>query len=76
MASTDQQTDWTRDENGRSNSSPRFIELCREVERLIRGDAHQLIQGRADRTARLVMAQLAHKHNVGPLPVPDQENQL
>jgi len=60
--------DWTCDEAGMSNSSAEFDRLCREVERLIRGDAHHLIGGRADLTACLIMAQLAHVHNVGPLP--------
>ena len=59
-------TDWTSNGRG-SNNSPRFLELCKAVEALIRGDAHMLIQGRADRTAGLIMAQLAHVHNVGPL---------
>jgi hypothetical protein len=58
--------DWTA-LDGRCNSSPRFLELCAEIERLIRGDAHMLIAGRADKTARLILAQLAHKHGVGPL---------
>ena len=59
--------DWTVDpETGRSNSSQRFNELCVEVERLIRGDAHALIGGRADKTAGLIMAQLAHVHGLAP----------
>lgn len=57
--------DWTIG-NGRVNSSPAFIALCDEVERLIRGDAHKLIAGRANDTACLIMAQLAHKHGLRP----------
>lgn len=60
-------SDWTQDRNGRSNSSPEFRRLSAEVERIIRGDAFHIINGRADMTARLIMAQLAHKQNVGPL---------
>lgn len=59
--------DWTVDpKTGRSNSSPEFLRLCDAVERLIRGDAHKLISGRADATARLVVAQLAHEHGMVP----------
>ena len=58
--------DWTCDEEGRSNSSERFKEICKEVERLIRDDANMLIMGRADRTAGLIVARLAHKFNFGP----------
>ena len=58
--------DWTRAEDGRSNSSLAFQALCDEVERLIRGDAHVLIGGRADQTARMVMAHLAHEHHLSP----------
>jgi hypothetical protein len=59
--------DWTTNEKtGRSNSSDMFEELCEKVERLIRSDAHSLIAGRADSTARLIMAQLAHVHHLSP----------
>lgn len=57
--------DWTYDGTV-ANSSPEFLRLCDEVERLIRGDAHALIDGRADSTARLIMANLAHKHGLAP----------
>lgn len=60
------ETDWTCDSDGRTNSSEQFTRLVREVERLIRGDAHKLIAGRADMTAQLIMAQLAHKHGLVP----------
>lgn len=58
--------DWTWDERGHSNSSAKFMHLCNEVERLIRSDAHMLIAGRADMTARFIMAQLAHVHGLAP----------
>ena len=59
--------DWTIDPaTNRSNSSSVFEALCQEVERLIRSAAHQLIAGRADVTAGLIMAQLAHKWGLVP----------
>jgi hypothetical protein len=61
--------DWTADpETGRSNSSPLYRDLCAEVERLIRGDSHKLIAGRAGDTVGLIMAQLAHVHHLAPVP--------
>jgi dihydroneopterin aldolase len=63
-------SDWTADpETGRSNSSPLYRSLCHEVEQLIRGDAFNLIGGRADMTAELIMAQLAHVHHLAPAAV-------
>lgn len=58
--------DWTTDEDGRANSSDLFLKLCDEVEGLIRADAHSLLAGRADATARLIMAQLAHVYGLAP----------
>ena len=70
------ETDWTvNPETGRSNSSPLFKSLCAEVERLIRGDAHKLIGGRADMTAGLIMAQLAHVHHLAPTVSPQGARQ-
>ncbi len=57
--------DWTA-KYGCSNCSDVFEELVAIVERLIRSDAHSLMQGRADSTARLIMAQLAHAHGMVP----------
>lgn len=59
-------TDWTANADGRSNSSELFESLCEVVEDLIRHDAHKLIAGRADMTARLIMANLAHEHGLRP----------
>jgi hypothetical protein len=60
--------DWTIDKTtNNSNSSKLFNDLCTEVEQLIRNDAHILINGHAERTARLIMAQLAHKHKLIPI---------
>jgi len=58
--------DWTRDADGRSNSGAEFLRLCAEVERLIRGNANQLIAGRAEVTARLIMSSLAHEQGLRP----------
>lgn len=57
--------DWTA-ADGRANSSPEFLRLCDEIEQIIRGDAYSLIAGRSDRTARLIMARLAHVHGLRP----------
>ena len=62
----DEHYDWTA-KNGKSNSSDEYLRLVAEVERLIRDDAHMLISGKADKTAGLIMAQLAHKHGLAPL---------
>lgn len=59
--------DWTIDtRTGRSNSSPTFNRLRSEIEQIIRGDARSLIAGRAQDTAGLIMAQLAHVHGLRP----------
>jgi hypothetical protein len=60
--------DWTKGRDGRSNTSPLFEALVKEVGRLIRDDAHALLAGRAEETARLIMAQLAHAHGLRPPP--------
>lgn len=60
--------DWTIDsKTGRSNSSELFEILCKEVERIIRSDAFHLIGGRADMTARLILARLAHEFKLAPV---------
>lgn len=58
--------DWTQDETGRSNSSRTFVRLQGEIARLIKADAHALLAGRADVTAGLILAQLAHVHGLRP----------
>lgn len=58
--------DWTCGADGRSNSSAGYLRLCAEVERLIRSDAHALIDGRAEHTARLIMSELAHEQGLRP----------
>lgn len=60
--------DWTV-KDGRSNSSPDFQNLVFAVSRLIRDSAHDLISGRTDMVARLIVAQLAHKHGMAPTSV-------
>lgn len=56
--------DWTKNAEGRSNSSEEFLHLCAEVETLMRASAAALLNGRVDRVARLIMAQLAHQHGL------------
>jgi hypothetical protein len=65
--------DWTVDpETGRSNSSPAFLELAEFVGRLVKNQAKGLLEGRSPESAGiLIMAQLAHVKNVGPLPDTD-----
>lgn len=69
---TEEPRDWTCDADGRSNSSPAFHALVDAVESLIRGDAQSLIAGRADRTAGLIVAQLAHRHGMVPGPAAEE----
>lgn len=65
--------DWTVDPlTGRSNSSPEFEHLVGEVTRLIRDEAHALLSGRADMTAALILAQLAHVHGLAPATTTNQ----
>lgn len=49
-----------------SNSSPVYLKICNEVESIIRGEAHTLIAGRANDTARLIVSHLAHVHRFAP----------
>lgn len=61
--------DWTRGADGRSNTSDAYRTLVDEVDALIRSEAHALIHGQSHTVAALIVAQLAHKHGVEPLPV-------
>lgn len=58
--------DWTAGRDGRSNTSPLFEALVLEVARLIRSEAFTLLDGRAEDTARLIVARLAHSHGLKP----------
>ncbi len=59
--------DWTTNPaTQKSNSSDKFEELVGAVEILIFNSSHQLIRGQANSVARLIMAQLAHVHNLEP----------
>lgn len=70
----DMKVDWTVDPvTGRSNSSPEFMELTKEVGNLIRSEAHSIVRGRTDLVGRLIMAQLAHVHGLAPANVRVQE---
>lgn len=59
-------SDWTA-KDGRSNSSDEFNRLVQEITLLIRESAYMLIIGHTEQVATLILAQLAHIHNFGPL---------
>lgn len=61
----EQWKDWTA-KDGCSNSSELFERLEGEIERVIRTMAHDLIRGRAEIVAGLILARLAHKFRLGP----------
>ena len=72
-AAADQPTgpDWTTGEDGVPNASAAFAKIADEVEAMIHESAHFLIDGRADEVARMIVArmivaQLAHKHGLRP----------
>lgn len=58
--------DWTADQSGRSNSSDAYLALAAAVEGLIREDEGRIAGGGADRTAAVIVAQLAHVYRVAP----------
>lgn len=58
--------DWTADENGVSNSSSQYLDAVAHVARLIRSDAHTLLTGDTDKTARLIVSNLAHRFGLSP----------
>lgn len=66
-------SDWTVDpETGRSNSSPEFLRLKAEIADLIRHNGGTALSHLwAHSTAGLILAQLAHVHDVGPLATDD-----
>ena len=57
--------DWTV-KDGCANSSDEFERLTREIARLIRDQAHQLLHGNTEAASRLILAQLAHVHGLAP----------
>ncbi len=57
--------DWTT-KDGRANSSDQFKEIAGHIADLIRGSAHSLICGQTESVAALILAQLAHVHNLEP----------
>ena len=58
--------DWTRSEFGRSNSSGLFLRMEKEMSRIIKNSAFDLINGRAEDVGGLIMAQLAHQWKFVP----------
>jgi hypothetical protein len=60
-------TDWTVDPiSHRYNSSPLFKHLEKEVTKIIHNSARDLISGRAEHVAGLILAQLTHKFGLVP----------
>lgn len=59
---------WTVGPEGRANTSERYLALSARVGEILRNSAHDLIAGRTDGVGALIMAQLAHKEGLGPLP--------
>ncbi len=69
MNTTDEE-DWTVDpETGRCNSSQEYLRLKDEIHQIILNSAHDLILGKAENVAGLILAQLAHRHGL-KLPKP------
>lgn len=66
MTKTGTHLDWTMDETGASNSSQAFETLVNVVDLLIRSHGTALLNGNSRHVARLIMAQLAHKHHLAP----------
>ena len=61
-------TDWTYNpETHRCNDSELFHELERRIAYLIRSSASLLLAGHAESVAGLILAQLAHVHDFGPV---------
>lgn len=58
--------DWTVGPHNKSNTSQVFNVLVADIKRIIRNDAATLIARRADATARIIAAQIAHVHHFVP----------
>jgi len=59
--------DWTLDpETGRSNSSADYKRLVGVVQRIISGSAHDLLAGRHETVARVILSRLAHSEGLAP----------
>ncbi len=58
--------DWTRGAENRSNTAPLFLQLCDDIERVIRNSGQALINGQANTVACLIMAKLAHDCDLAP----------
>lgn len=61
---------WTV-EGTHSNSSAKYKDVVSIVEEIIRHSAHDLIAGRADAVAGLIVSNLAFKHGIGPMKADD-----
>ena len=62
-----QKNDWTYDrKSGFANASAEYERLSQEVGRLIQSSAHLLMRGGSYQVGGLIMAQLAHVHDLAP----------
>lgn len=60
--------DWTCGDFGRPGTSDLFLRLQAEVGRLIRDSAADLLAGRSDVVAGLILSHLTRRHGFGPRP--------
>lgn len=57
--------DWTA-KDGVANNSDLFHYLSVEIGGLIKNSGHDLLRGRAETVARLILAKLAHEYGFAP----------
>lgn len=61
-------SDWTVSaETRRCNESAKFLELQKAIAEIIRNSGHDLINGRVEMVAGIILATLAHKHSMRPV---------
>lgn len=65
--------DWTL-KDGHVNSSDLYLTLVDEMSKIIKDGAHSLLAGDVNSVARVIVAQLAHVHNFGPLTTKEESN--
>lgn len=56
--------DWTRNREGRANSSAKYCEIVSVVAEILR---HHRFGDDVNMTARHIVSQLAHEHHFGPV---------
>ena len=58
--------DWTQVPGGASNASPLYTMIVADAEHTIRDGASDLINGRADMVAGVIVSRIAHKFHLAP----------